>query len=106
MVVGYRWWHPASDSPPEAGHTAGDQRDYVMLTPNTATPGTTATIDRGGRMGKDDRRLYICPQCGGTQVIIRWDQANLTEQPGVEEIPTTQLCPTCDGSGHILGPPT
>ncbi|MEO7194445.1 MAG: hypothetical protein ABIZ05_06425 [Pseudonocardiaceae bacterium] len=55
---------------------------------------------------KDERRLYVCPQCNGAQVVTKWEQADLTDHPEVEEIQTTELCPTCDGSGQILGPPT
>lgn len=54
-------------------------------------------------MGKDDRRLYICPQCNGSQVVVKWKRADLDEE---QEIATTELCPTCDGSGQILGPST
>jgi DnaJ-class molecular chaperone len=55
-------------------------------------------------VGKDQRRLYTCPQCGGTQVIVKWKRADVDEHPEVQEVQTTELCPTCDGSGHVLGP--
>ena len=55
-------------------------------------------------MGKDQRRLYTGPQCGGTQVIVKWKHADLDEYSEVQEVQTMELCPTCDGSGHILGP--
>jgi DnaJ-class molecular chaperone len=60
----------------------------------------------GADVGKDDRRLYTCPQCDGAQVITKWKRADLTDDPEVQEIQTTELCPTCDGSGQILGPST
>lgn len=31
------------------------------------------------------------------------ERADVDEE---QEIATTELCPTCDGSGQILGPPT
>ena len=55
-------------------------------------------------MGRDQRRLYICPLCNGAQVIVKWKRAKLSEHPEVEELPTTELCPMCDGSGNLLGP--
>jgi DnaJ-class molecular chaperone len=54
-------------------------------------------------VGKEQRRLYTCPQCGGSQVIVKWKRADLGEQ---QEAQTTETCPTCDGSGQILGPVT
>jgi ssDNA-binding Zn-finger/Zn-ribbon topoisomerase 1 len=57
-------------------------------------------------MGKDQRRLAICPQCNGAQVIIKWKRANLNDHPGVQEIQTAENCPICDGPGQILGPTT
>jgi len=56
-----------------------------------------------GQVGKDDRRLYICPECDGSQVVVKWKRADVGEE---QEIATTELCPTCDGSGQILGPST
>ncbi len=57
-------------------------------------------------MGKDQRRLSICPQCNGAQVIMKWKRANLDGHPEIQEIQTRENCPTCDGSGQILGPAT
>lgn len=57
-------------------------------------------------MGKDQRRLSICPQCYGAQMIIKWKRANLRDHPEVQEIQTAENCPICDGSGQILGPTT
>lgn len=57
-------------------------------------------------MGKDQRRVYSCPQCNGAQVIIEWKQAQLDGDPEVQEIQTLEGCPTCDGAGQILGPST
>jgi hypothetical protein len=57
----------------------------------------------GADVGKDDRRLYICPECNGSQMVVRWKRADVGEE---QEIATTELCPTCDGSGQILGPST
>jgi hypothetical protein len=57
----------------------------------------------GAGVGKDDRRLYICPECNGSQVVVKWKRADVGEE---QEIATTELCPTCDGSGQILGPST
>ncbi len=57
-------------------------------------------------MGKDQRRRYICPQCNGTQVIMKWKRATLDGHPEVQEIQTMENCPTCDGSGQLLGPAT
>ncbi|MGH3916611.1 MAG: hypothetical protein ACRDTC_24845 [Pseudonocardiaceae bacterium] len=57
-------------------------------------------------MGKEQRRLYTCPQCGGAQVITKWKRADLADDPDVQEVATTELCPTCDGAGQILGPST
>jgi DnaJ-class molecular chaperone len=57
----------------------------------------------GAGVGKDDRRLYTCPECGGSQVVVKWKRADVGEE---QEIATTELCPTCDGSGQILGPST
>ncbi|MGH3695215.1 MAG: hypothetical protein ACRDRX_14720 [Pseudonocardiaceae bacterium] len=57
-------------------------------------------------MGKDQRRVYNCPQCNGAQVIIEWKQAQLSGDPEVLEIQTMEGCPTCDGAGQILGPST
>jgi DnaJ-class molecular chaperone len=54
-------------------------------------------------MGKDQRRLYTCPQCDGSQEIMVWKHADLDEQ---QQVQSTEICPTCDGSGQILGPPT
>lgn len=54
-------------------------------------------------MGKDQRRLYICPQCNGAQVIVVWKRADVDDR---QELPMTESCPTCDGSGQILGPST
>lgn len=55
-------------------------------------------------MSKDQRCLYICPHCNGAQVIVKWKRAKLDQHPEVDELPTTQICPMCDGSGHILEP--
>jgi hypothetical protein len=55
-------------------------------------------------VSKDQRRLYICPQCDGAQVITKWKRAELDEDPGMRELPTTEICLMCDGSGQILGP--
>lgn len=60
----------------------------------------------GVGMGKDQRRLSICPQCHGAQVSIGWKRANLDDHPEVQEIQTAKNCPTCDGSGQILGSTT
>lgn len=57
-------------------------------------------------MGKEQRRVYTCPQCSGSQVIAKWKQADLDDDPEVQEILTTEDCPTCDGAGQILGPST
>lgn len=57
-----------------------------------------------GDVSKDQRRLYICPHCDGTQVIVKWKRAELTDNPENHDLPTTELCPMCDGSGHVLGP--
>lgn len=57
-------------------------------------------------MGKEQRRVYTCPQCNGAQVITKWKQAGLQEDPDVREIQTMEGCPTCDGAGQILGPST
>lgn len=54
-------------------------------------------------MGKDERRLYTCPQCNGSQVVVKWKRADVGDE---QEVATTELCPTCDGSGQILGPST
>ncbi len=56
-------------------------------------------------MGKDQRRVYTCPQCGGSGVITKWKRSDLDDAE-VQEIQTTEDCPTCDGAGQILGPPT
>jgi hypothetical protein len=55
-------------------------------------------------MGNDRRRLHICPHCNGAQVIMEWKRTSLQGHPEVQEIPTAENCPTCDGSGQILGP--
>lgn len=60
----------------------------------------------GSGVGKDQRRVYTCPQCNGAQVITTWKRADLDGDPETQEIQTTEDCPTCDGSGQILGPPT
>jgi DnaJ-class molecular chaperone len=57
-------------------------------------------------VGKDQRRLYECPQCNGAQVITKWKRADLDDDSEVQEIQTTEDCPTCDGAGQILGPST
>ncbi len=57
-------------------------------------------------MGKDQRRLYVCPHCNGTRVIMKWKRSRLHGHPEVQEIQTKENCPTCDGSGQILGPTT
>jgi DnaJ-class molecular chaperone len=57
----------------------------------------------GAGVGKDDRRLYTCPQCHGSQVIVKWKRAEVDEE---QQRATTELCPTCDGSRQILGPST
>jgi DnaJ-class molecular chaperone len=57
-------------------------------------------------MGKDQRRLYVCSQCHGAQVILEWRRASLAGYPELQEAWATQNCPTCDGSGQILGPAT
>lgn len=61
---------------------------------------------RGSGVGKDQRRVYTCPQCGGARVVTKWKQAGLDDAPEVQEIQTTEDCPTCDGAGQILGPST
>jgi len=55
-------------------------------------------------VSKDQRRLYICPQCNGAQVIVKWKRAELGDHPETYELPTTEICLMCDGSGQILGP--
>ena len=60
-------------------------------------------LAEGSGVGKDERRLYTCPQCNGSQVVVKWKRAEVDEE---QEIATTELCPTCDGSGQILGPST
>ena len=55
-------------------------------------------------VSKDHEQLFICPLCNGTQLIVKWKRAKLSEHPEVEELPTTELCPMCDGSGNLLGP--
>ena len=55
-------------------------------------------------MGKEQRRVYMCSQCNGAQVIMKWKRADLTAGPEVQEIQTAEDCPTCDGAGQILGP--
>jgi DnaJ-class molecular chaperone len=57
-------------------------------------------------MGKEQRRVYTCPQCNGAQVITKWKRGELSEVPEVREIQTAEGCPTCDGAGQILGPST
>jgi RNA polymerase subunit RPABC4/transcription elongation factor Spt4 len=52
-------------------------------------------------VGEENRRLYVCPQCGGTQVITVWKAADVAGEP---EVATSELCPVCDGSGQVLGP--
>jgi hypothetical protein len=54
-------------------------------------------------VGKDNRRLYVCPACNGAQTIAVWKTADLPDEP---EAATEELCRLCDGSGHILGPNT
>lgn len=57
-------------------------------------------------MGKDQRRVYSCPQCGGAGLITKWKRADVDDEPETREIQTTEDCPTCDGAGQVLGPPT
>ncbi|MGH3808463.1 MAG: hypothetical protein ACRDRU_17945 [Pseudonocardiaceae bacterium] len=57
-------------------------------------------------MGKDQRRLYVCSQCHGIQVMMEWKHASLRGHPDVQEIRTMENCPICDGSGQLLGPVT
>ena len=52
-------------------------------------------------MAKDDRRLYVCPMCGGAQTVTEWKAADVEGEP---EVQVTDLCPTCDGAGQVLGP--
>jgi ssDNA-binding Zn-finger/Zn-ribbon topoisomerase 1 len=54
-------------------------------------------------VGREQRRVYTCPQCNGAQVILRWKRAHLGDQPHVREIQTMEHCPICDGAGQILG---
>jgi predicted RNA-binding Zn-ribbon protein involved in translation (DUF1610 family) len=51
-------------------------------------------------LGKDDRRLYTCPKCGGSQVVVKWKRADVGEE---QEIATTELCPTCGWLGANPG---
>jgi DnaJ-class molecular chaperone len=57
-------------------------------------------------VGKEQRRLYVCPQCNGAQMIIEWKRAQLSDHPEVEEVQATEICPACDGAGQILGSAT
>lgn len=84
------------------------QRAPPRSTATTLTDLPTAPWEKcySSGVSKEQRRLYICPQCNGARVIPKWQQANLTDHPEVAEIQTTELCPTCDGSGQILGQPT
>jgi len=34
----------------------------------------------GASVGKDDRRLYTCPQCNGSQVVVKWKRADVDEE--------------------------
>jgi hypothetical protein len=49
---------------------------------------------------KDQRSLYVCPQCNGAQVVMKWKRAQLDDHPEVPEIQTLEDCPTCDGLGR------
>jgi DnaJ-class molecular chaperone len=55
-------------------------------------------------VAKEQRRVYTCPQCNGAQVIVKWKQADLNEDPEMRETQTMEDCPTCHGTGQILGP--
>jgi hypothetical protein len=41
-------------------------------------------------VGKDQRRVYTCPQCGGARVITKWKRADLDDDPEVQEILTVE----------------
>jgi hypothetical protein len=94
---------------PGAGHLPGHDtiRTEVVVGYLACWVGDEqAAARRAVGMGKDQRRLYLCPQCHGAQVTMEWKRASLNGHSEVQEIRTTENCPTCDGSGQLLGPAT